>query len=92
MRRLPGFIKRAPRVDLSRPAVLVDSDGVEQTVTVLDVSTSGFKLKVSNVPRIGDFVTLQVDKTPPVEAQIRWAVGDEAGGVFLAPVDFSTLP
>jgi hypothetical protein len=92
LRRPPGFIKRAPRIDLGRPAVLVDSAGVEQAVTVLDVSTSGFKLKVSKLPRIGDFVTLHVDKTPAVEAQIRWAVGEEAGGVFLGPVDYSTLP
>jgi hypothetical protein len=37
-------------------------------------------------------VTLRVDKSAPVEAQIRWAVADQAGGVFLTPVDSSLLP
>jgi hypothetical protein len=47
---------------------------------------------VSELPRIGDMVTLRVDKSAPVEAQIRWAVAGQAGGVFLTPVDSSLLP
>ena len=61
MGRVPGFIKRAPRIDLDRSAVLIDSDGEQQQVTVLDVSSGGFKLKVSSLPRIGDHVRLRVD-------------------------------
>ena len=38
MVREHGISKRAPRVDLRRRAVLIDSDGREQNVTVLDVS------------------------------------------------------
>ena len=30
MRRPPGYIKRAPRIDYGRPAILVDSAGMEQ--------------------------------------------------------------
>jgi len=92
MGRVPGFIKRAPRIDIDRSAVLIDSDGEQQQVTVLDVSSGGFKLKVSSLPRIGDHVRLRVDGSAEIQAQIRWAVGQEAGGVFLTPVDYSSLP
>jgi len=91
MGRERGFIKRAPRIDLDRAGVLVDSAGISQAVTVIDVSSGGFKLKVSKLPRIGDHVRLRVDGPAEIEAQIRWAVGDEAGGVFLTPVDYSSL-
>lgn len=92
MRRVPGFIKRAPRIDFRRPAVLIDSKGVETVVTVLDVSSGGFKLQVEELPRIGDVVILRVDGSEDIQAQIRWAVGDQAGGVFLTEVDYSALP
>ena len=46
MARPPGFIKRAPRVDLRRTATLVNSDGLEMKVVVLDISASGFRLEV----------------------------------------------
>ena len=92
LRRPVRYIKRAPRIDYSRPAVLVDSGGVEHQVSVIDISSSGFKLQVTALPRIGDMVTLRVDKSAPVQAQIRWAVAGQAGGVFLTPVDSSLLP
>lgn len=91
MRRIPGFIKRAPRIDLERSAVLIDSKGAEQTVTVVDVSSAGFKLRVSQLPIIGDVVKLRVDGVEE-SAQIRWAVDDHAGGIFLNQVDLSSIP
>jgi len=94
MRRVPGFIKRAPRIDLKRPAVLIDSKGVETVVTILDVSSGGFKARFEGTepPRIGEMMTLRVDGSEDIQAQIRWAVGDQAGGVFLTEVDYSALP
>ena len=92
MRRVPGFIKRAPRIDLQRPAVLIDSKGVETVVTILDVSSGGFKVQAEEPPRIGEVVILRVDGSEDIQAQIRWAVGGQAGGVFLAEVDYSALP
>jgi hypothetical protein len=92
MRRVPGFIKRAPRIDLQRPAVLIDSQGVETVVTVLDVSSGGFKVQADDLPRIGDVVTLRVAGSDDIQAQIRWAIDGQAGGVFLTEVDYSSLP
>ena len=67
--------------------MLTDSDGVECEVFILDVSNGGFRLEVSESPRIGEFVTIRVERDLRFDAQIRWALGNEAGGVFLTPVE-----
>ena len=89
MARAPGFIKRAPRIDLSKTAVLIDGEGTETEVVVTDISSGGFRLEVSAMPRIGEHVTLRTDGGQNFPAQIRWALNNEAGGVFLTQVDYS---
>ena len=89
MGRDPGYNKRAPRVSMRRPAVIIHEDGFEASATILDVSSGGFRLEVTESPRIGEFVRLQIDRGKPIEAQIRWALGNEAGGVFLTPADYA---
>jgi hypothetical protein len=42
---------------------------------------------VSESLRIGEFVTVRVERDVSFAAQIRWMLGNEAGGVFLTPVD-----
>lgn len=86
MNRARGTINRSPRVDLRRPAVLIDSDGVPADVTILDVSSGGFRLEVAEPPRIGELVKLKVERGAEYSGQIRWALGNEAGGVFLESV------
>ena len=83
MQRVPGYANRAPRVDLRRPAVVIDSDGLESSVVILDISSGGFRLEVPATLRIGERVTLRVDQRDELPAQIRWALGNEAGGIFL---------
>jgi hypothetical protein len=89
--RTPGEIKRAPRVDLRRPATLISSDGARVEVIILDVSSGGFRLEVSEHLRIGERVTLRGEHGEEFPAQIRWALGEEAGGVFLAPADYEAI-
>jgi hypothetical protein len=91
MARDQGISKRAPRIDLRRPAVMIDSDGREHDVTILDVSSGGFRLQVPESPRIGEFVTLRVERGEEFTAQIRWALGTKAGGVFLTGVGSDIL-
>ena len=87
MVRVPGFTKRAPRVGLRRPAILIDSDGIESKVIVVDISSGGFRLEVTEAPRIGDLVKLRVERGREFQAQVRWTTATEAGGVFLSDVD-----
>jgi hypothetical protein len=89
MVRVPGLNKRAWRIDLQRPPVLINSDGVELDVTILDVSNGGFRLGVLERVRIFQTVTLRVERDEQYPAQIRWVLGGEAGGVFLALANYS---
>ncbi|HEX8064343.1 MAG TPA: PilZ domain-containing protein [Allosphingosinicella sp.] len=55
-------------------------------VTVRDVSTSGFMAQCSEPVRIGSYVSLDVPGVGPVNAQVRWQLGDRMGGLFVDPI------
>lgn len=84
-----NIVKRAPRVDVRRRATLVSPNGRQIAVVVLDVSSGGFRVQTEEMLKIGEFVTLRTAHQDDVSAQIRWSLGQEAGGVFLEPVDYS---
>ena len=84
--REPGFIKRAPRVDTNFEASLTDSDGHRVPVVVLDISREGCRLETDGTLRIGEKIEIEVPKYGTFPAQIRWALGHEAGAVFLEPI------
>lgn len=86
----PRFNKRSPRIDIRHSAALVDSGGTEHQVVILDISSGGFRLEISEPLRIGEFVSIRAASGECFDAQIRWALGAEAG-VFLTPVDYSAL-
>ena len=75
--------KRSPRVRTSIPATLVDSDGGELPVEVLDLSSGGFRLRAGEPLVVGEEVRLRVPKYGDFQAQIHWVAGHEAGGRFL---------
>ena len=75
-------VKRSTRIDLVRPAVLLNSDGATLEVTILDLSSGGFRVQVSDLLRVGELVTLQEGRHQ-MSAEIKWVLGNEAGGVFL---------
>ena len=85
--REPGFIKRAPRVDTNFEASLTDSDGGKIPVIVTDISREGCRLEADGSLTIGEHVQLEVPKYGTFPAQIRWAMGKEAGAVFLEPIN-----
>ena len=84
--REPGQIKRAPRVDTRFEATLIDSDGGKHMVVVTDISREGCRLETTEILKIGENVQLEVPKFGMYPAQIRGALGNEAGAVFLDPV------
>lgn len=84
--REPGYIKRAPRVDTNFKTSLTDSDGGKLAVVVTDISKEGCRLETDGSLKIGEHVQIEVPKYGTFPAQIRWALGKEAGAVFLEPI------
>lgn len=84
--REPGHTKRAPRVDTRFEAALIDSDGATHNVMITDISREGCRLETDGMLKIGEHVRIEVPKYGMYPAQIRWALGNEAGAVFLEPV------
>ncbi len=81
--------QRRPRVGTSFAAVLVDSDGGELSVEVIDLSSGGFRLRTDETLVVGEKVQLRVERYGEFPAQILWAEGNEAGGRFLEPITLS---
>ncbi len=86
-----GEIKRGPRVATDLKATMMREGGQELEVIITDISKDGFKLATETPLKIGERIDLRVPKTGDVPAQIRWALGGEAGGVFLAPLPLRGL-
>ena len=92
MSRGPTFIPRTPRIDARHAAVLIASDGGEMDVVVTDLSSRGFRIEakenlfIGENIMIGEHVRLRVERYGDFPAQIRWALGCEAGGIFLEPM------
>ena len=89
--REPGEIKRGPRVATDLKAVLLRPSGEEIPAIITDISKDGFKLIAEAQLLIGERVDLRVPKAGDVPAQIRWSLGNKAGGVFLAPLPLRAL-
>lgn len=87
--REPGQIKRAPRVDTRVQTTLIDSDGGRHKVLVTDISREGCRMETEELLKIGEVVQIEVPKYGTFAAQIRWALGNEAGAVFMEPVFLS---
>ena len=84
--REPGHIKRKPRVDTRIETFLTDSHGNRISVVVIDISQDGCRMETTAMLRIGEKVKIEVPKYGSFDAQIRWALGNEAGAVFLEPL------
>ncbi len=87
--REPGIIKRAPRVETHIRGTVADSDGETMAVVVTDISREGCRLETDGTLVIGEKIQLQIDRYGSYPAQVRWALGNEAGAVFLEPVQLT---
>ena len=83
MTRTPGHIPRNLRQATLVKAVLVRENGTEDDVVMTDISDGGFRLEVSETPGIGERVFLRAEGYGDFPAQIRWALGSQAGGAFI---------
>ena len=77
---------RPPRFGIHHDSTLVRADGTELPVVITNISQTGFRLTIGETPLIGEKVVLR-GEVGDVPAQIRWALGDTAGGTFLRPRD-----
>jgi len=78
--------QRSPRIQTSLTAVLVDSDGGELPVEIIDLSSGGFRLRTTEPLIAGEEVSIRVARYGDFSAQVQWVEGYEAGGRFLEPV------
>jgi hypothetical protein len=65
--------------------VLINSDGSEFDVVILDISSAGLRIEIEEIPRRGEHVVIRDDRGCEHPAQIRWALGSQAGATFLRP-------
>ena len=79
------YPRRAARISINLPATIVDSHGSRLSVTILDLSAAGFRLRTSERLEEGEEVRLEAGKGDAQPARILWVRGDEAGGLFLLP-------
>ena len=84
--REPGFIKRNRRVDTHLRGTVADSDGEQSIVVVIDISREGCRMETDGTLKIGEEIELHIDRYGVHRAQVRWALGKEAGAIFLDPV------
>lgn len=79
-------VTRSPRVTLSLQAVLVDSDGGELPIEILNLSKDGFRVRAGEPLLLGEKIHLRVSRYGDFAAVIQWVQGYEAGGEFLEPM------
>jgi hypothetical protein len=78
---------RAPRIKLSEVAALELPDGRRVGVRISDVSGSGFRMMTPEPIAVGLKVKLIMRRYDPVDAEIRWSEGQQAGAIFLSAAD-----
>lgn len=83
--REPGEIKRARRIRVEAEALLIDSDGAQTPVSVIDLSADGCRVRSDTMLLIGERVRLRVGRVADYPAQVRWTRENEAGLAFTGP-------
>jgi hypothetical protein len=78
---------RAPRVKTSEMAAIELPDGRSIGVRISDVSASGFRMDLPEPLPAGLRIKLIMRRYDPVDAEIRWSEGLEAGAVFIGAGD-----
>lgn len=82
--------RRSPRIDVSW-SVTVECSMGEVRGEVVNVSAGGFRLRTASALEAGWDVALRFAKDAPVKGVIRWAAGNDAGGMFNDPVPLKAV-
>jgi hypothetical protein len=67
--------------------VLVDSDGGELPVEIIDVSSNGLRLRATELLVQGEEVRIRASRYGDFRAKIEWVTDCEAGCRFLDPIE-----
>lgn len=83
-----GIVSRRPRRLHLKQECLVHPFQAQAVVALLeDVSLRGFRLSCRSFLLVGSQLVLEIPGLGQVAAQVRWALGGEAGGIFLSRID-----
>ena len=90
----PGFQpRRGARLAVSGEAVSLNPDDPQDRYTVevkvQNLSSAGFMAECAQPVLIGSYVTLAVPGIGNVQAQVRWQIGSQMGGMFLDPISLA---
>jgi hypothetical protein len=77
---------RPNRIKTAIAAVMIDSAGSQQPVEIVDLSSSGFRLRAGTELAEKSDITLRVRGHGDFPAHIQWVLGLNAGGRFAEPV------
>lgn len=86
---VPGGRRRAPRQRIAITATAVGLEGV-QSVVVDEVSSTGAKLRGTNLPECGREMFIKVGDVD-VFASVAWSSAEQCGISFDPPVDQHTV-
>ena|SRR5688500_851573 len=92
-----GWISRAlrrwvdqreePRAEGKQQTAVLTHRGREHVVPVSNISSSGAMVAYSEMPKVGDAVTLRLLDHGAVAGQVRWVRGGQVGINFAAPLE-----
>jgi hypothetical protein len=81
--------RQSPRTSVLRPARVRLNDWSRLAVEVIDVSRDGFSARSDALPRVGNYVTLEVPGIGRVEARVVWCDEEKFGARFIRPIQMS---
>lgn len=82
MDRMHGWISRKDRRPVAAEAVVLRADGTQLPVRLADISDDGCRIECDGQLVIGEWVEIAVPSAGQVKAQVRWALGSNAGVKF----------
>ena len=83
MQRMHGWIGRKDRQPVAIEAVVVRSDGTEESVRLTNVSDEGCRMEMDGEFLIGEQLEIAIPRFGQMKAQIRWALPGSAGAKFV---------
>ncbi len=79
--------RREPRQDVLHRTRVVQANGAERIVTIVNVSAHGFMARADGEWADGDMLAVVLPDIGAVKAEVRWALGGRIGCRLLQPIE-----